>query len=167
MKLHPLAYRLPNASWSLLFSECALRTLRGRVQRWRWSNESVGQLYTRDLTTDCVVVDRATVLTPTCAAWSRVEFDTERAMAERTTLFQEGFHCIGFWHTHPEGMPTPSTEDRELAREHARAAKPQLAGLVFVILGTVPAPAGLRVWIDDGSELREAALAPAATDPVQ
>jgi proteasome lid subunit RPN8/RPN11 len=91
------------------------------------------------------------------AAWSRVRFDTKRAMQQREALIARGLHCIGLWHTHPEPMPQPSLEDRTVAREHALAAKPQLTGLVFVIVGTVPPPEGLRVWVDDGSELHEAA----------
>jgi proteasome lid subunit RPN8/RPN11 len=147
-------YQLPGASWTLRFGPAALKTLGGAVQRWRWSKESVGQLYARDLTTDCVVVEQATVLRPTWAAWSRVRFDTERAMVERQDLFRDGLHCVGLWHTHPEPKPTPSGEDRALAREHALAAKPQLSGLVFAIVGTARLPDGVRVWVDDGFELR-------------
>lgn len=164
MNSQPLVYQLPSARWSLQFSEAALCTLQGQTQRWRWSKESVGQLFTKDLTSDCVAIDRATVLTPTWAVSSRVRFDTARAMVEREALFKESFHCIGLWHTHPEPTPTPSEEDRTLAREHAFAAKPQLAGLVFVILGTMPAPTGLRVWVDDGSQLREAVAVRVAGD---
>jgi proteasome lid subunit RPN8/RPN11 len=161
MNAGALTYQLPHANWSLQFSDSTLRTLRGHVQRWRWSKESVGQIFTKDLTSDCVVVDRVTVLTPTWAAWSRVRFDTKRAMDEREALFEQGLHCIGLWHTHPEPMPTPSAEDRMLAREHALAARPQLSGIVFVIVGTCPPTAGLCVWVDDGRELYEALALPA------
>jgi hypothetical protein len=34
----------------------------------------------------------------------------------------------------------------------------QVSGVVFVIVGTLPMPAGLRVWIDNGVELRQAVL---------
>ena len=133
-----------------------MQTLRDSIQRWRWSREAVGQLFTRDLTTDCVIIERATVLTPAWAIRTRVKFDTAKAMSEREQLFEVGLHCVGFWHTHPEPLPEPSDDDRVLAREHALAAKPALSGLVFVIVGTTPPPAGLRVWIDDGRELRMA-----------
>jgi proteasome lid subunit RPN8/RPN11 len=156
MKDRILNYRLPGASWSLQFSEAALYTLLEHVQRSRSSKESVGQLFARDLSVNPIVVEVATVLTPTRAAWARVTFDTNRAMVERDALFRRGLHCVGLWHTHPETSPTPSTDDRILAREHALAARPQLAGLVFAIVGTSPPPVGVRVWVDDGIEFREA-----------
>lgn len=150
----PTVYRLPQANWALEFAASALETLRKHVQASSGSKESVGQLYSRDLTGSRLVVDAATVLKPTWAAWAKVRFDTKQAMAEREVLFERGLHCIGLWHTHPEPNPTPSPEDRALARDHALAAQPQLNGLVFAIVGTLPLPLGLRVWIHDGQDLR-------------
>lgn len=148
-----LLFRLPRANWSLQFSNAVLLTLSSHIQRRVWNKESVGQLFTRSLISDCIVVEIATVLKPTWAAWSRVRFDTDRAMVEREAMFKHGLHCIGLWHTHPEPFPEPSSEDRALAREHALAAQPQLSGLVFAIVGTLEGPLGLRVWIDDGQAL--------------
>ena len=149
-------YQLPGARWSLQFSTAALTMLGKHMQRRRFSRESVGQLYTRNLVSSNVVIDEATVLRPVRAAWATVSFDVEQAMADRDDMFQRGLHCVGLWHTHPEPRPSPSARDRGLARVHALAARPQLAGLVFVILGTQPLPSGLRVWVDDGTILQEA-----------
>lgn len=154
MKTSTLVYQLPGARWRLQFGENVLRTLRSHIQRTPSSRESVGQLYSCDLTSDCIVVEQATVLTPTWAAWARVQFDPKRAATEREEKFKNGLHCLGLWHTHPEPLPNPSSEDKALAREHALSAKGQLTGLVFAIVGTRSMPAGLRVWIDDGEVLR-------------
>lgn len=148
-------YRLPHARWSLLFSEAALQVLQDNVQGRIWSRESVGQLYSRDLTRQEVVVDVATRLTPTFSAWSRVRFNPEDALAEREKLFKQDLHCVGLWHTHPESIPSPSGEDRELARDYAMAASSQLSGVIFVIVGTAAAPSGLGVWVDDTNSLRK------------
>jgi proteasome lid subunit RPN8/RPN11 len=158
MTYRTLRYRLPGAAWSLEFSEAALQTLLDHVQRSRASKESVGQLFATDLTADPIVVEAATVLKPVRTTWARVTFSTDGAMTEREALFKKGLHCIGFWHTHPEFSPTPSTEDRQVAREHALAAQPQLVGIFFVIVGTAQPPAGLRAWVDDGVDLREAIM---------
>lgn len=155
MTFTPVDYTMENASWTLRFSPAALSVMTQHVQRGGRSRETVGQLYTKDLTSSMVVVDQATVLAPSWASRFRVKIDTRQAIAERDAQFVEGYHCIGLWHTHPEALPTPSGLDRCLARDHALAARPQLAGLVFVILGTPPIPDGLRVWIDDGVLLHE------------
>ena len=133
------------------------------AQRRRGMKESVGQLFTRDLTSARVIVDVATALTPTSSAWAKVRFNTKAAMAERQKMFEEGLHCIGLWHTHPEPEPQPSPEDRVLAREHALAAKPQLSGFVFAIVGNSAKSSALRVWVDDGAQLSEAAQVCGAT----
>lgn len=156
MNSNPPFYQLSDARWSLRFSTAALTVIGKHIQRRRFSRESVGQLYTRNLVTNEVVIDEATVLRPVRAAWATVSFDVEQAVGDRDDMFQRGLHCVGLWHTHPESRPSPSPRDRALARDHALAARPQLAGLVFVILGTQPLPSGLRVWIDDGTTLQEA-----------
>ncbi|HSI49185.1 MAG TPA: Mov34/MPN/PAD-1 family protein [Ideonella sp.] len=153
-----LTFRLPDAAWTLEFGAEVLRMFEECVQRHRWSKESVGQLFTRDLTSTHVLVEVSTLLKPTLATRARVRFDTRAATAEREAMFERGLHCVGLWHTHPEPAPQPSPEDRALARDHARAAKPQVSGVVFVIIGTLPIPAGLRVWVDNGLELRRAEL---------
>ncbi len=68
-------------------------------------------------------------------------------------MYSEGWHCVGFWHTHPEVKPQPSSEDKALAMEHARAALSATNGLVFAIVGTQPLPAGMRVWFHNGIQL--------------
>lgn len=153
-----LSFRLPDAAWTLEFSAEVLRMFEERAQRHRWSKESVGQLFTRDLTSTRVLVGASTLLKPTLATRARVRFDTAAATAEREAMFERGLHRVGHWHTYPEAAPQPSPEDRALARDHARAAMPQVRGVVFVIVGTLSMPAGLRVWVDNGLELRQAAL---------
>jgi hypothetical protein len=153
MTIDQISYKLPGATWTLVFSPAALETIQKRAQHGRWSKESVGQLYSRDLTGQVIVVDEATVLTPTWASWAKVRFDVKRAMQERQIMFEHGLHCIGLWHTHAEPCPEPSALDRNLARDHALAAQSQLAGIVFAIMGTLPLLKGLKVWIDNGHQL--------------
>ena len=115
--------------------------------------ESVGQLYSRDLTGHHLLIEHATCLPPRRASRGRVQFDPKSALAERKLLFRQGLHCVGLWHTHPEPYPDPSEEDRTLARDYAAAAKPVLTGIVFVIVGTLQPPNAFRVWIADGEIL--------------
>ncbi len=146
-------FQLPGATWRLRFEAEVLRVLGRHAQRGLLSRESVGQLYALDLTGKTVAVAKATRLKPSWASWSRVCFDVQQAMREREQLFLDGWHCVGFWHTHPELDPTPSPEDRALAAEHARSALTLTNGMVFAIVGTRPLPGGLCVWCHTGSDL--------------
>lgn len=148
-----LRFQLDAATWCLEFAPSAMDEMLSHAQVMRNSRESVGQLYTRDLTQDVVCVEHATWLNPKIAHWSRVKFDPKKAYAEREKLFRKGLHCVGLWHTHPEPYPTPSGEDRLLARDYANSAMPQLSGIVFVIVGTLPEPNAFKVWVDDGTDL--------------
>lgn len=145
-----LTYRIPEAAWSIAFLGSALAEFSNYVQRGQWSKESVGQLYTRDLTSDEIAVEAVTKLAPRWANFSGVRFDPAKAAAERLEMFTNGFHFVGFWHSHPEKVPQPSAEDFRMAADHAAAAKPVLSGLIFVVVGTQPPPVGLGVWVHDG-----------------
>jgi proteasome lid subunit RPN8/RPN11 len=150
-------YRLPDANWRPSVQRGRARDSgQASAPRGPRSKESVGQFFSRDLTAECIVVNVATVLKPTLAAWAKVASTPHAPWLNERRCSKQGLHCIGLWHTHPEAVPEPSPEDRALAREHARAARPLLTGVVFAIVGTRSTPAGVRVWVDDGHELREA-----------
>ena len=148
-----MKFQLVDAHWTLEFAPDATAVMCANAQTQKMSCEAVGQLYTRDLTCPSVVIEHATVLKPRSASRGRVQFDPRSAYEERTDLFKHGLHCVGIWHTHPEPHPSPSGEDRCLARDYAAAAKSTLSGIVFVIVGTLPLPNAFRVWVDDGHEL--------------
>lgn len=156
-----MKFQLQGANWNLEFAPEATAVLCANAQTKSASYEAVGQLYTRDLTGTTVLVEHASLLVPRRASRGRVQFDPQKAYTERTALFERGLHCIGIWHTHPERHPSPSGEDKVLARDYAIAARPALAGIVFVIVGTLPPPNAFRVWVDNGNELCSADAIPA------
>lgn len=172
MNAHRKWFKLPGASWKLGLSDEALSEFASHAQTRLFMRESVGQLFARDLTGSVVLVEAATVLKPRKASRMRVQFDVTQLMAERQRKFSEGLHFVGFWHTHPEPVPTPSHEDEELASAHALAAQPTMVGIVFAIVGTAPMPDGLGLWIHDGKvlmkfqlECEAEAQAPAVAEP--
>lgn len=148
--------RIEGAAWTLTFTAEVLRVLGGQIQTGWTSKESVGQLYSRDLTQSDIVVGLATVLLKTRAHYSSVQFSPEMAANERADLFKLGWHCVGLWHSHPEPYPEPSTTDGMLAMNHAQAAASHLYGLVFAILGNRPLPEGLGIWLHDGTRFLRA-----------
>ena len=146
-------FQLPAATWSMQLTKEVVEFLGTHAQLDSSAPESVGQLYARDLTASVIVVERATKLTAKSASRVKVKFDPKEAYAERKVLFEFGLHCVGLWHTHPEPTPSPSGDDRRLARDYALNAKSYVSGVVFAIVGNRPLPDGLRIWIDDGSML--------------
>lgn len=146
-------FQLPGATWSMHFTKDAIEFLGSYAQLGSCAPESVGQLYSRDLTSPVIVIERATKLRSKSASRVKVKFDPKEAYAERKVLFESGLHCVGLWHTHPEPTPSPSGDDKRLARDYALNAKSYVTGIVFAILGNSPLPGGLRIWVDDGSQL--------------
>lgn len=147
---------LDGADWTLAFAAAALREIGAHAQTKPLSKESVGQLYCQDLTAGSIVIELATTLPQSHASYSSVQFNRDAAAAERAELFNDGWHCVGLWHSHPEAYPRPSSTDALLAADHARAAATHLNGLLFAILGTRPVPDGLAVWVHDGSRFLQA-----------
>lgn len=151
-----LEAQIPSANWRLALTEHVVAFLETRAQRRWWDRESVGQLYTRDLTVDAVEIGLATRLPTRWASWSGVRFNPEVALKEREELFTQGWHCIGLWHSHPEERPEPSPTDSVLAADHADAAKINLRGIVFVIVGTALFPRGIYLGVHDGRAFHRA-----------
>ncbi|WP_093555029.1 Mov34/MPN/PAD-1 family protein [Pseudoduganella namucuonensis] len=151
-------FQISGATWSMHLTKDVVELLGSHAQLDSRAPESVGQLYARDLTASVIVIERATKLRAKSASRVKVKFDPKEAYAERKVLFESGLHCVGLWHTHPEPTPSPSSDDRRLARDYALSAKSYVTGIMFAIVGNRPLPDGLRVWVDDGSNLLPANL---------
>jgi proteasome lid subunit RPN8/RPN11 len=156
-------FALPGAEWSLKFSNQVVVKLDGRTQRRWYQRESVGQLFSSDLISPVICVDLATSLKPKRSSSSSVTFDTDEAIRQREEQLVEGRYCIGMWHTHPEPSPEPSGTDTQLASDHAKAARPVLNGLVFVIVGNVAFPQSWYVSVHDGKTFRRTLRHPSLT----
>lgn len=156
MSDHILRFRVPGALWCLEIPEDAAAVLEDNVQRGWLKREAVGQLYTRDLTSEFIVADMVTRLPAKWSSFRGVGFDVRDAEDERKLLFAQGLHCLGFWHSHPEEVPHPSGTDLQLAADHAHASMDIFTGLLFLIVGRAPFPKGLSVWLHDGNLARRA-----------
>jgi proteasome lid subunit RPN8/RPN11 len=148
-----LRFRLKDAKWDAIFTAEVQSVLKSNMQMDRRSTESVGQLFSKNLTATTLNIGLATTLPVLRSSYSGVRFNPEVAYQERVLLFEEGWHCVGIWHSHPEPLPQPSTTDHELAADYAQAARPQLAGFLFVIVGNGRFPKTISVSVHDGSVL--------------
>lgn len=148
-----LIYRIQGASWALELPVDQLQAIQSQAQRKWWSKEAAGQLFSTEPGSDMVRVDAVTKLPARAATRTGLRLDIPAVRKEREAFFERGLHCLGFWHTHPEPVPTPSPADMALAADHASASSATFGGLVFVIVGTAAAPAGVGVWVHDGTTL--------------
>lgn len=73
---------------------------------------------------------------------------------EINSLFGEGYHYVGDWHTHPESNPAPSCEDLHNIGNIFRKSRHSLNHFVLVIVGQAQAPDGLYVGLHDGVTIK-------------
>lgn len=120
-----------------------------RQKLWH-QRETVGQLFSPDLTSTTIHISEASVLTRVKSSRASVTFDPDEAAEQRSSKLVQGLYCVGLWHTHPEPIPTPSGTDQRLASDHASAAHAVLNGVCFVIVGTAMPPESWYVAVHDG-----------------
>jgi proteasome lid subunit RPN8/RPN11 len=147
---------LPGASWRIRFSAEATSVMKSHRQA-RWDQcETVGQLFSPNLTDSTIHISLASILSRVRASRTSVTFDPEEAAQQRDSMLAKRLYCIGLWHTHPESNPTPSGTDEQLAGDHAKAASPLLNGLCFVIVGTGASQGTWYVGFHDGEVFHRA-----------
>lgn len=133
--------KFTHAEGRVQLAEPCLAIFEAQRQRTRFQCETGGQLFARFLE-GALVVERATCVR---GARGRFSFHPNRVDEQREieTLFQEGLHYVGDWHTHPEGRPTPSGPDRTKMLEIFRQSEHQLPLMLMAIVGLEPFPEGL------------------------
>lgn len=84
---------------------------------------------------------------------TRTSYHPDREVEQREIRerHSQGLHYVGDWHTHPSPTPMPSSLDYLSMRDSVRASEHQLNGFVLIVVGTLSAPDGLHVSVNDGS----------------
>lgn len=131
------------------FSPECLAIFESNRQKSCLSREIGGQLFARF----CVDVIRVEAVTITKGRSKRSRFgfwpDRSAERADIKTMFEQGLHYIGDWHTHPESNPSPSFEDKTKMLEIYRQSTHELAYMLMVIVGLAAFPQGLFVGAVD------------------
>jgi integrative and conjugative element protein (TIGR02256 family) len=107
------------------------------------SKEAGGQLFAH-FNADKMVIARATEPTSKSRR-GRAFFWPFRCeeQIEIETLFGEGLHYVGDWHSHPESFPEPSLADIDKMQKIYSNSRHQLNCMVMLILGTSETAAGI------------------------
>jgi integrative and conjugative element protein (TIGR02256 family) len=127
-----------------------LKTLNRHRQVESFSHEAGGQLFAR-FDVDRMRILRATE--PTLKSRrGRTYFWPSRRDEQREieSLYAEGLHYVGDWHSHPEPYPEPSSDDIEKIEGIYAKSKHDLNCIVMLIVGTSDEPAG--IWLGSASK---------------
>lgn len=132
------------------FSDAVLRTFHDNRQLSFWSRESGGQLFFRYAEDNIILVVLATG--PGAGdKRSRYSFwpNRKREQLEIESAFNAGLHYIGDWHSHPEDIPSPSSDDETKMHGIFIRSEHQLENMLFVIVGRNTCQNGLWVGFID------------------
>lgn len=133
--------------------ESALQTFQSQVQGNASDNESGGQLFAR-FDGGKTIITFATPPRPTDRRW-RFRFFPDRNAERReiAEFYKLGLHYVGDWHTHPQPVPHPSSDDIQSMQDCFRKSKHGLNSFLIIIVGTDPLPVGLYVALVNASGL--------------
>lgn len=130
---------------SLSVSAATAETLSSARQRW-WESERGGQLFV-DLDQAEGMSLLATPPHPADRAGRHwLELDPTRCTHEIERSNAQGLRLVGYWHTHPQRVPHPSSQDLSGFSRFARQHGAELPHPIAVIVGTSKAPEGIRAW---------------------
>jgi len=148
-----LVYTHGRINHTIEFVPGVLNTFQKFKQKRFWQKEAGGQLFAKFIN-ETVQIVKATGPKKTDRR-SRFYFypDRLREQNEINTIYKQGLHYIGDWHTHAEDKPTPSKRDVKSINECVRESKHDLNGFLLVIVGRLDFPQGLFVGFSDGVEI--------------
>ncbi len=113
--------------------------------------EAGGQLFAT-FSDDSIILKEATGPRPNDHR-TRTSYRPDRKAEQREILERHGrgLHYVGDWHTHPSPRPSPSDLDYRSIQDSVRRSTHQLDGFVLIVVGTLRAPEGLHVSVNDGN----------------
>ena len=140
-----LRYVLVPGGASIVITEQAITTMNRHRQAGSFQKEAGGQLFGRFDKARTIIVEA------TPPKWldrrGRAKFRPNRWLQHREIRdrFARGLHFIGDWHTHPEKIPYPSSEDLQSMKECFERSVHELHAFLMIIVGTALPPKGLHV----------------------
>ncbi len=144
-----MRYGIGESGQVVEFSPSVLGRLDLHRQHRFWQCEAGGQLFGRFIE-GTIIVGAATGPRPTDL---RTPFsyipDKTAEKREIAEMRDADWHYVGDWHTHPQAVPKPSGRDIRTVRSTAQKSRLVLSGVLMVIVGRQPFPAGLYVGAGD------------------
>ncbi len=150
-----LRFVLKQGGPAIVLSQSVLDTMNRYRQTSLQHKEAGGQLFAQFIGADTVIVE-ATPPTQLDRR-SRSRFWPNRLLQQREIRdrYKKGLHFVGDWHTHPESVPYPSSDDTQSMMECFKLSVHELQAFVLVIIGLNPAPEGLHVALIHGKVMKQ------------
>ncbi|ABS61940.1 hypothetical protein Plav_0317 [Parvibaculum lavamentivorans DS-1] len=141
----PLAFELPNNLGRLEIETTALKHMWRHRQTNLLKREAGGQLFAA-IDADAVCIVEATGPRPTDKR-GRYHYHPDRTAEKREIedRYAAGLHFVGDWHTHPQGMPSPSDTDLSNFQDMVTRSEHSLPGFILIVVGKQRFPSGLHV----------------------
>lgn len=140
-----LKYVLEQGGPVLIISEAAIDVMMQYRQMNHNSREAGGQLFAQFQGAETTIVEatRPKLLDRRL----RHRFEPNRRIQQREIRdrHSKGLHFVGDWHTHPQDVPHPSSEDMKNMNECFALSTHELNAFIMIIVGKKPVPDGLYV----------------------
>lgn len=141
-------FALPNDAGTLLFTSSVLEHIYRYAQVNENDKEAGGQLFSKNPHEQLITISIVTGPNPNdIRSVNHFNPNLRQLNNDRKRLFNDGFHAIGLWHTHPEQIPHPSEDDRITTLKYLEACNGEMTGFIQVIVGNRKSPESLVVWL--------------------
>lgn len=152
-------WRWPAVDSELLVSQAVADVLNSHRQRG-WGVERGGQLFVNPVSPAGLLLALATPPhRADRAGWSWLELDAGRCRQEIESANAQGLRLVGYWHTHPQTIPTISPADIESFSRFATRYTQDLPHPIAIIVGKSDKPEGINAWSFRGGRYVEATRA--------
>ncbi|MBJ9140197.1 MULTISPECIES: hypothetical protein [Citrobacter] len=91
-----------------------------------------------------------------------LELNPVRCQEEIVANLARGYVFAGYWHTHPQGIPDISPQDKKSFLEFRNASQPAVNTLLAVIIGFKQGHESIRIWALQNDRFREGKMTKSA-----
>lgn len=149
-----LTYRMEPGGPAIVLTAAVVDTMLRHRQLRLKDNEAGGQLFARFEGKDTIIVEATEPKSSDKRKRYRFEPNKWLQRQEIRTKHKCGEHFVGDWHTHPEPIPSPSSDDLHSIAECFRESRHELRAFVMVIVGTAELPEGILVCMVDKQSVK-------------
>lgn len=145
-----IVFDLGASGQRLILEASVVRHLKAHRQLTPRHREAGGQLFAT-FSNNSIIIKEATGPRRSDHR-TRTSYRPDRKAEQQEILerHRRGLHYVGDWHTHPSPRPTPSDLDYQSIQASVRQSAHQLGGFVLIVAGTLRAPAGFHVSVNNG-----------------